>query len=64
MEEAYGNHPDNRAWIEWARDHAATLDPLREAPNEPNPVESTPEELQRHLPAGWRVEGPTLLEGG
>jgi hypothetical protein len=39
--------------------YAATLDPLREAPTEPDPVESTPEELQKHLPAGWRVEGPT-----
>jgi hypothetical protein len=59
MEEAYGDHPATGAWIEWVRDHAATLDPLREAPTEPDPVESTPEELQRHLPAGWRVEGPT-----
>jgi hypothetical protein len=59
MEEAYGDHPDTGAWIDWVRNHAVTLDPLREAPTEPDPVESTPEELQRHLPAGWRVEGPT-----
>jgi hypothetical protein len=59
MEKAYGDHPDTGAWIEWVRNHAATLDPLREAPTEPDPVESTPEELQRYLPTGWRVEGPT-----
>jgi hypothetical protein len=60
MEDAYGDHPDTGAWIEWVRDRAATLDPLREAPTEPDPVESTPEELQRHLPDGWRVEARDL----
>lgn len=61
MEEAYSGHPDTDAWIEWVRGHVAALDPLREAPTEPEPVASTPEELQRNLPAGWRVEGPTQL---
>ena len=58
VEEAFGNEPATAEWLGWARAHAAGLDPLAQAPVEPEPPEATPEALQRHLPGGWSAYGP------
>jgi hypothetical protein len=58
MEEAHGEDPQAAKWIEWAREFAASIDPLRKPPSMPDPPEETPEALQELLPDGWSVQGP------
>jgi hypothetical protein len=58
MEEAHGDDPRCIEWIGWAREFAARLNPLREAPSMPDLPEETPEALQEFLPDGWSARGP------
>lgn len=58
MEEAHGEDPQAAKWIEWAREFAGSIDPLRASPLMPDPPEETPEALQELLPDGWSVRGP------
>ncbi|HXE43838.1 MAG TPA: hypothetical protein VN635_01440 [Conexibacter sp.] len=55
---AHGDNPKTAAWLTWAREYAARLDPLTEPPGMPESPEATPEALQDHLPGGWSAHGP------
>jgi len=57
MEEAHGDDQQCIEWIGWAREFAARLNPLYEAPSMPNPPEETLEALQEFLPDGWSARG-------
>lgn len=57
-EATYGDHPDTRAWLTWARGYVRRLDPLRTPPKAPESLEETPALLQPYLPEGFSAHGP------
>lgn len=58
IEAAHGADPATRAWLDWARAYAATLDPLAEPPRAPElPEQISPEDLRPYM-RGFDPYGP------
>jgi hypothetical protein len=53
VQATYGDRHDTAAWVAWARAYAGQLDPLSDPPTIPDPIDATPEALQRYLSDGW-----------
>jgi hypothetical protein len=69
VEEAHGDDPEARRWLDWARRFIEELDPLGEPPSLPEITEAPRDELQQYMPEGWSVQGaeyrdPRSVGGG
>lgn len=57
VEDAHGDDPEARRWLEWARGFIEKLDPLDKPPSLPEITEAPEDELQQYMPEGWSVQG-------
>ncbi|QHC23357.1 hypothetical protein [Streptomyces sp. GS7] len=53
-----------RDWLEWARAHLDSLDPLQRLPKKPPPPEFNADDLKPYLPKGWSPHGPDAHSSG